>query len=146
MWEDHNKDYLLTGLVEIHFIEVEKFEALERKDLKGDKLQRWLTFFKADLSQEKLEELMEMDQDIKRAEERLEYLSSDPETLALYKVREASLHERANMISGAKEEGKKESQIAIAINLLSLGMDLETISQATGLSIEEIEKLKETRH
>lgn len=36
-----------------------------------------------------------MDTDIKRAEERLEYLSSDSKTIEIYKAREKSLHERA---------------------------------------------------
>ncbi|MCB2339607.1 Rpn family recombination-promoting nuclease/putative transposase [Clostridium estertheticum] len=40
-----------------------------------------------------------MDGDIRKAEEKIEYLSSDPKTLELYKSRERSLHERANMIS-----------------------------------------------
>ena len=46
-----------------------------------------------------------MDVDIKKVEEKIEYLSSDPKTLALYKARERSLHDRANMINGAIEEG-----------------------------------------
>ena len=49
-----------------------------------------------------------MDVDIKKAEEKIEYLSSDPKTLALYKARERSLHERANMISSARDETKKK--------------------------------------
>lgn len=44
--------------------------------------------------------------DIKRDEERLEYLSSNKETIEIYKAREKSLHERANMIYGAKEKGR----------------------------------------
>ncbi len=46
-----------------------------------------------------------MDVDIKKAEEKIEDLSSDHETLALYKARERSLQKRANMISSAKDEG-----------------------------------------
>ena len=150
LWEDEAKDYMLTDLVEIHFIELPKFNRLEEKNLKEDKLQRWLTFFNKDISDERLRELMIMDNDIKKAEERLEYLSSDKETIEIYKAREKSLHERANMINGAKEEGLKEGVKQgikqgvekTAKNLLLIGMDLETISKATGLDIEEIEKLK----
>lgn len=91
-----------------------------------------------------------MDTDIKRVEERLEYLSSDKETIEIYKAREKSLHERANMINGAKEEGRqegikegiKEGTIKTAKNLLVMGMDIEMVSKATGLSIEEIQSLK----
>lgn len=138
LWEDESKDYMLTDLVEIHFIELPKFNKLEEKNLKEDRLQRWLTFFNNDISEEKLEELMEMDTDIKRVEERLEYLSSDEKTIEIYKAREKSLHERANMINGAKDE----KAIEIAKNLLVMSMDVENVSKATGLSIEEIKSLK----
>ncbi|MFD3157032.1 Rpn family recombination-promoting nuclease/putative transposase [Haloimpatiens sp. FM7330] len=147
LWEDEAKDYMLTDLVEIHFIEVPKFNELEEKNLKEDRLQRWLTFFNKDISEERLKELMEMDKDIKKAEERLEYLSSDKETIEIYKAREKSLHERANMINGAKEEGKKEGRkeekIEIAKNLLVIGMKLEKIANVTGLSTEEIKSLNQ---
>ncbi len=146
MWEDEAKEYMLTDLVEIHFIEISKFNKLEKKNLKEDRLQRWLTFFNNNISEEKLEELMEMDTDIKRVEERLEYLSSDKKTIEIYKAREKSLHERANMISSAKEEGIKEGIkegiIATAKNLLVMGMDVEMVSKATGLTIENVKSLK----
>ncbi|KYH28023.1 PD-(D/E)XK nuclease family transposase [Clostridium tepidiprofundi DSM 19306] len=154
---------MLTDLVEIHFIEIPKFNELKVKNLKEDRLQRWLTFFNKDISEEKLKELIEMDKDIKRVEERLEYLSSDAKTIEIYKAREKSLHERANMISSAREEGIKEGMekgikkgmekgiekgikegiFKIAKNLLVMGMDEDTVSKATGLSVEEIKNLKQ---
>jgi hypothetical protein len=57
-------------------------------------------------------------------------------------TREKSLHERANMISSAKEEGIKEGIIATAKNLLVMGMDVEMVSKATGLTIENVKSLK----
>ena len=136
--EDEVKDYMLTDVVEIHFIEMEKFRKLENKNLKEDKLQRWLSFFREDISKEELKELMDMDIDIKKAEEKIEYLSSDPDTLALYKARERSLHERANMISGAKEE----MAIKVAENLLRIGLSLEQIATAAELPIGKVIELK----
>ena len=82
-----------------------------------------------------------MDQDIRKVEERLEYLSSDKKTIELYKAREKSLHERANMISSAKEEGREEEKIQIAKSLLDV-LDIETIALKTGLTIEKVKKLK----
>ncbi len=79
-----------------------------------------------------------MDTDIKRAEERLEYLSSDEKTIEIYKAREKSLHERANMISSAKDEGK----IEVIKNALKEGLGLDIISKITGKSIDEIKEIK----
>lgn len=61
---------------------------------------------------------MDVDVDIKKAEEKIEYLSSDPKTLELYKERERSLHERANMINGAIEEGEDRKAIEIYIAMV----------------------------
>ena len=41
-----------------------------------------------------------------------------------------------------KEEGLKEGQSKIAINLIRLGASCEIITQATGLSEEEVSMLK----
>ena len=41
----------------------------------------------------------------------------------------------------AKEEGKAEGKLSMATKLKSLGVDIDTIVQASGLSKEEIEKL-----
>lgn len=138
LWEDEVKDYMLTDVIEVHFIEMEKFRKLQNKNLREDKLQRWLSFFRDDISKEELKELMDMDADIKKAEEKIEYLSSDPKSLALYKARERSLHERANMISSAQEDKALE----VATNLLKLGVSEEIVSKGTGLPIEKVIELK----
>ena len=72
--ESEYTDYKLTDVLEIHFIEMPKFKNLNNKDLENDKLQRWLMFLRNDISESELEELIDMDNDIKKAEERLEYL------------------------------------------------------------------------
>ena len=40
------------------------------------------------------------------------------------------------------EQGKQDEKIEIAKSLLSAGMDIGFVSKHTGLSVEEIEKLK----
>ncbi|MBF8984888.1 hypothetical protein IZY60_15205, partial [Lutibacter sp. B2] len=59
-------------------------------------------------------------------------------TIELYKAREKSLHERANMISSAKEEGREES----AIEALKLGLDVDLVAKISKLSVEKIKELK----
>ena len=41
------------------------------------------------------------------------------------------------------EEGREEERKAIAINLIQLGTPCEVVAKATGLSMEEVAKLKE---
>ena len=46
-----------------------------------------------------------------------------------------------NSLDSAKQEGKKDKAIEIAKNLLEMGMSIDNIMKATGLSQEEIAKL-----
>lgn len=46
-----------------------------------------------------------------------------------------------NSLDSAKQEGKKDKAIEIAKNLLEMGMSIDNIMKATGLSQEEITKL-----
>jgi predicted transposase/invertase (TIGR01784 family) len=107
-------------------------------------------------SEEELKELCEMDQVIKNAEAKLEYLSTDTKTIALYRAREAALHERANMINSAKAEGREEGlvegenkgilkgKLVMAKNFLLMGMAAETVAKAAELPIEKIIELQES--
>ncbi len=76
---------------------------------------------------------MSLDTAIEKAEQKIEYLSSDEESMRIYYERERSLHERANMISSAEER----KAIEIAKNLLDV-LDDEIIAAKTGLDIEEV--------
>lgn len=149
LWEDIEKDYLLTDVVEIHFLELPKFRKLQQKDYKENAIERWLAFLEKDISETTLKELMDMEPAIYKAENKLEYLSSDPKTMDLYWERERSLHERANMIHSAEqrgieqgiEQGSNTRALEIARNLLDI-LDDEMISLKTGLSVEEVKKLR----
>lgn len=137
LWEDKEKDYMLTDLVEVHFIELPKFRELNGKNYKEESLHRWLTFLEKDVSYDILKELMQMEPAIKMAEEKLDFLSSDPTTIELYKARENSAHEKANLIS----TGERKAKIEVAKALMDI-LDDTTISLKTGLTIEEVIKIR----
>ena len=48
-----------------------------------------------------------------------------------------------NQIEYALEKGRGEERLKIAMNLIRLGASCEIITQATGLSAEEVSRLKE---
>ncbi|WP_280209850.1 Rpn family recombination-promoting nuclease/putative transposase, partial [Brevibacillus sp. AY1] len=98
-------------------------------------------FLKAE-SKTKLEELAMSEPTIRKAINVLEFLNQDKEARKLYEMREMALKDEANMIQGAKEEGKAE----VARKMLAKGMDVSLIVELTGLSVEEIEKLKQQIH
>ena len=85
---------------------------------------------------------------------RAKELSSDDEMIEFYDnknfyelVHNTELKEerKKSLQEGKKagiEEGEKQNAIANAKNAINLGLDSDTISKITGLSIEEIEELR----
>ena len=130
LWEDIEKDYMLTDVVEIHFLELPKFRKKKDKDYREN-----------DISETTLKELISLDTAIEKAEQKIEYLSSDEEAMRIYYERERSLHERANMISSAEARGVEKGKLEIAKNLLDMKISIEQIVLATGLTEEEINKI-----
>ena len=56
-----------------------KFRDLEPKDIKNNILHRWLTFFDEQTDEKIIKELMGMDRAIRKANDKLRYLSQDKE-------------------------------------------------------------------
>ncbi|MBD2866702.1 Rpn family recombination-promoting nuclease/putative transposase [Paenibacillus sp. IB182363] len=142
-YEDHEERFMLTDAMELHFIEYPKFANM-KKNL-NNPLHRWLLFLDEKLPEEQLEELIRMDPVIKKAEERLEWLSSDEETLRLYEAREHSLIERNSLIAEGKAqgraEGRAEGKKEIAKQMLAKGLEPALIAELTGLPLDEIREM-----
>ena len=75
---------------------------------------------------------MTLDNAIKRAEQKLEYISSDEDALALYRAREDSAYERANLIYTGRMDGIEEGKIAGK----SEGIEEKTIQIAQNMLAE----------
>ncbi len=50
----------------------------------------------------------------------------------------------AKGLAKGREEGREERNLEVATNLLQLGTPCEIVAKATGLSLEEVTKLKES--
>lgn len=120
--------------------------------VRGEGIQnyKFYEFLRNDISQEELEVLINMDKDIKKAEEKLEYLSSDPVTQELYFERERALHEKANLINtGIRQgikQGIKQEKIEMARKLLQNNFSVQMIVELTELTEEEINEIKLELH
>jgi len=137
LWEDDHKDYLLTDVLEIHFINMIKYKKLKVKDKENNSLVRWLTFLDKDSSEDELEEVIQMDAAISRANERLNFVSQDNDFLRLYEMREKAAFDQTAILNTALEK----QAIKFAKSLLHEGMSLESIQKHTGLDIEIIKSL-----
>lgn len=131
--EDSHRDYILTDVMELHYIEMPKFRKLRDKDL-NIPLHRWLAFFNNNLSDDDLKELISMDTAIKKAAEKIDYLASDEETVRLYQAREMALFDYRSGIAQREKE--------IAKSMLKDNLSLDLISKHTGLTVVTIQRLQ----
>lgn len=141
MTETINKKETLNEQ-EIHFIELPKF--LKSKININSKLDQWLLFI--DYSRKELLSLVKEKNDkINDAADKCEYLTGNEAVRRLAFLRRKFEHDYISGLTNAEEKGEKrgrsKEKIEIAKNFKKLGAKIEDIAVATGLSIEEIEKL-----
>ncbi|GAB6169606.1 Rpn family recombination-promoting nuclease/putative transposase [Clostridium carnis] len=152
--KEEEENYILTDLLEIHFLEMKKLKGYNE----NDDLSQWINFIKAD-SKEVLESMAKVNPNIDKAVHVLTTMSQDKKTRAEYLSREMALHDEATRIEEAIEEGYEKgmekgiekgieqgiekANIENAKNFLRLGIEIDIIVKATGLSKEKVSKLYE---
>ena len=115
-----------------------KYKKLQVKDIENNPLVRWLTFLDKDSSENELEEVIQMDAAISKANDRLNFVSQDQDFLRAYEVREKALYDQTSIVNTATEKGEYKKAIEVAKSLLGDGMTPELIQKHTGLDIETI--------
>lgn len=144
----------LTDIQEIHFIEIPKLKDLEDEtNIETiDMLTAWTEFLK-DPDSQVVRKLEFSNDEIKEAKDELYRLSRDSKEREFYYIREKSFLDKISALATAEEKGKlegklqgiKEEKINTASKLLKIDLDIESISSVTGLSKDEIIKLKELK-
>lgn len=159
--KENEENYVLTDLLEIHFLEMKKLD--EYKE--NDDLSQWVSFIKAD-SREVLEKMAKVNPNIDKAVNVLTTMSQDKKARAEYLSREMALHDEATKIEEAmeegyeqgkeegreegikegikegREEGREEANIEAAKKLLQLGVDIDIIVKSTSLTKEKVMELQ----
>ena len=78
---------------------------------------------------------------MEEAKDKLVHLTEDSQFIGLYDGEKMKEWENNSRLEYAKKQGIKEGQSRIAKKLKDSGQKIEYISEMTGLSIEEIEKM-----
>ena len=144
----------LTDLQEIHFIELPKFNEIGNKEYvenveKMDALEKWLEFL-VEPESNTVRQLELSNEEIKLAKSELYRLSMDSKEREQYNMREKAIYDRISALENAEAKGKKEgklegkleSKLEVVKESLSQGLEISLISKITGLSEEEILKIK----
>jgi predicted transposase/invertase (TIGR01784 family) len=135
------KEYLVDYLIhdiELVFVELPKFNKdLEELETITDK---WIYFIQRARGLDVVPETMGVIPEIKKAFDIANQANLSREELEDLEKREIYIHDQRNAIKRAV----KQTKIDIAKQLLDL-LDEETISQKTGLSLEDVQNLKQGR-
>lgn len=131
---------VLTNKLQLHYIQLPKFRAKCKRI--SSKLEEWLTF----IENENLEAIkMSNNENIKKAEAELEYLTGDEETRRLAYLREKAIRDEISAMNWAKKDGMQKGMEKTkkehAKKMLAKNIDIDLIIEITGLTREEIEKL-----
>ena len=106
-----------------------------------------LTFFEKSLiiltreNKDELRKLCEGDEILMSVEKKIEELSLNEEIVGLYDAAQIEKKVLNTKIRNAEEEGMKKRNIEIAKKMLEKNMDINIISEITGLTTEEITNL-----
>ena len=151
---DTNNKRLLTDHLQIHIIELKKF----KYNILQPDLNCWLKFFTMkDNKGEIMSDLVKEKPIMEEVQKRYNNFIKDRLMMNEYDKREAYLYgnqimleeeRRLGIEEGIKqgiekgiEQGEKNKAVSIAKNLKNAGIDIKIISENTGLSVEEINKL-----
>lgn len=147
---------IITDKLRIFFVELPKFhpQHIDRKNM----LDVWMAFLKNPLERE-IQDVTE----VKLALDALKEVSEDEDTRETYYLRQQTelgyLSEKNVAVEKALEkgekigiekgraegitEGERKKAIETAKNFLKMGLSIEQVAQGTGLSVAEIENLKQ---
>jgi predicted transposase/invertase (TIGR01784 family) len=144
------KDFLIDYPIydiELVFVELPKFhKEADRLETLADK---WLYFLKCARQLDVVPESMNLVPEIKKAFEVANEVNLTPEQIEDMEMQEMFIHDQRNAIKKALnqgrqeglEEGKVAARIEMAQKLLDV-LDDVAISQASGLSLQEIAELR----
>ena len=136
------EDEIASKYIEVHYIELPKFK--KRELSKFTKLDQWMCIFTQNKEGIMLAE--KENKEIKKAMNTLDFLSKDPKERerhnSIVMAEYNRLVSEQNFFEEGIETGIKQEKIEIAQKMLKEKLPIEIIEKLTGLSKEEIEKIK----
>ena len=136
------KRIILTDKFELDIIMLPKIKG---KEAKKDELLDWLYFLENPKS-ERVVKRMGENKELKQAVEKVDSLSEDERMQRIADLRQKAIWDEKAIYSKGMKDGRKngreEEKIQIAKKMLKEKIDIEVILKITGLTKEEIEKIR----
>ena len=149
IYDTKNKN-LLTDHLQIHIIELKKFKfgvcpPLAKDNNLSKDLNYWLGFFTTNNMEEYMSEIVKEKPIMEEAHKRYNNFIRSRLMMSEYEKKEIYQYDKQIMLKDERlkgiKQGIKDEKYSIAKSLKNSGLDNKFISEHTGLSIEEIEKL-----
>ena len=134
-----HREHEISDLVKYYYIELPKYR--KAKADMNNKLDQWLALID-DTDWGKIEMAEEKNKTIKSALDDMEYLTGDAEIKRLAELRESSRIDKWFAMSYGRKQGENKAKIETAKKLLEMNIAMDIIIKATGLTQEELEKIK----
>ena len=129
--------------MQIHIIELKKFK-FKDNDLKKD-LNYWLGFFTTNNMEAYMSEIVKEKPIMEEAHKRYNNFIRSRLMMSEYEKKEIYQYDKQIMLKDERREGIKEGEknkvISMAKSMKTKNLDINLISEITGLTIDEINKL-----
>ena len=136
---EKHRECEVISLIKYCFVELPKFRK-QHPDI-NNKLNQWLAFLD-DTDRGLIKMAEEKNKVLQKARIEMNYLTGDEAVRRLAELREKWEMDRISDLSYAEKKGRKEKAEEIAKKLLKKKVEINEIIEITGLTKEEIEKLK----
>ncbi|MEF2932607.1 MAG: Rpn family recombination-promoting nuclease/putative transposase, partial [Clostridia bacterium] len=154
--EKDNPEKVLTDLLEIRIINLKRIREAYQKD-KDSKKNQWVMFLEDPNSRE-VQEIMEKNEDVKKAVVTVREMSEDEKMERLAELRQkAIMDEKALYNTGIREgkelgraegekigeqKGEQKNKIEVIKRMLNANLGIDLIKECTNATDEEIEEAK----
>ena len=143
-------EHLLTEDLEIHFLELPKWERLRRQKADYSAIDKWLAYFSRSTTPEQMEELAMSEAIIRDALQAEHRFMQDPNLVTAYdqaeKARLDRIAREEYLLDQGRKEGLEEGQHTgirkVALTMLGMNMPIDEIVAITGLPQSEIMELQ----
>ena len=153
--EKNNTEYILSDHLEIHFIELPKFNRVNTKLKKN--MTAWVEYFLNEGKENETMKIILKDSTFQKAHREYTRFTSSDEYREIIEGQQKWIRDQKTLIEGARrkglkegieegrEEGKSLGEYNKAVNsakiMISKGLSIELIAEVTGLAIDEIKEL-----
>ena len=143
----HDEDNeLLSDAIQVVYVELSKLQEIMKKSVDDmTDLEKWAVFFQYASEpnhRETVNKVIASKEVLQMAGNRLMSISQDERERAVFRSRRMYQTDLQSDLATAEDRGERRGRIEVARNLLKINLPLEQITLATGLTSEEVERLR----